>query len=99
MGKRTILDAVPESRRVTVYHEEDGKTFVESKQDCSAIVKAARAHKELQTGRETFRLAAVVPETVLNQSFIEGWFHDPVAWKRWMNDSNNRDFRVWEGRV
>ena len=99
MSKRTILDAVPESRRLTIYHEEDGKTYVESRQDCSEIVRAAKRARETQTGKETFRLAAVVPETVLNQSFTEGWFHDPVRWQRWMNDPSNRDFRVWEGRV
>ena len=99
MSKRTILDAVPESRRLTIYHEQDGKTFVESRQDCTAIVEAAKALKGAQGRNETFRLAAVVPETVLNQSFLEGWFHDPVKWQRWMNDPENRDFRVWEGRI
>jgi hypothetical protein len=29
----------------------------------------------------------------------EGWFHDDKAWERWLNDRDNRDFRVWEGRV
>jgi hypothetical protein len=30
---------------------------------------------------------------------LEGWFHDKKAWKRWANDPNNRDFRVWKGRL
>lgn len=98
MSKRTILDAVPESRRVTIYTEEDGKTYVESRQDCEPITKAASILAEAPPGKD-FRLAALVPETVLNQAFTEGWFHDQDKWKAWMNDPNNRDFRVWNGRV
>jgi hypothetical protein len=98
VSKKALLDAVPESRRLTILHEEDGRQFIESRQDCSGIVKAAKAMAELPKG-ENFRLAALVPETVLNQAFTEGWFHDDNAWKRWMNDPQNRDFRVWDGRA
>lgn len=98
MGKRAVLDAVAGSRRLTIYHEQDGKNYIESRQDCEPITKAASILASEPPGKD-FRLAALVPETVLNQAFTEGWFHDQDKWKRWMNDPNNRDFRVWGGRV
>ena len=98
MSKRTILDAVPESRRLTIYHEHEGQTLIESRQDCEPITTAASIMSDEPPGKDC-RLAALVPETVLNQAFTEGWFHDQDKWKAWMNDPNNRDFRVWKGRI
>jgi hypothetical protein len=98
MAKSARLDANPESRRITVYHEEDGKTFVETRQDCEGIVNAAKAMSELPHDRE-LKPVALIPEAVLNRAFIEGWFHDQAAWRRWANDPDNRDFRITTGRL
>lgn len=98
MGK-ALLDADHGSRRLTIYHEmPDGKHQIETRQDCTHIVEAAKILSEEVPGKD-FRLAAVIPQTVLNQAMLEGWFHDKQAWKKWANDPNNRDFRVWKGRL
>lgn len=55
--------------------------------------------RENQTGKEEFRLAARIPAPIVEKAMIEGWFHDDKAWERWMNNGDNREFRVWEGRV
>jgi hypothetical protein len=96
---KALLDADQGSRRLTIYHEmADGKHLIETRQDCTHIVEAAKILSEETPGKD-FRLAAVIPQTVLDQAMIEGWFHDKKAWKAWANDPNNRDFRVWKGRL
>jgi hypothetical protein len=98
MGK-ALLSADEGSRRLTIYHEmDDGKHIIETRQDCQHIVDAAKILSEQAPGKD-FRLAAVIPQVVLDQAMREGWFGDKKAWKRWANDPNNRDFRVWKGRL
>ncbi len=46
-----------------------------------------------------FRRVAFIPEEVVNQAFLEGWFGDEAAWKRWANDPANRDFRTTKGTI
>lgn len=98
MAKSGLLDRIDSSNRVTIHHEEDGKHFVESRQDVTHILAAAKIIADQPPGKD-FRHVAFVPETVLNASFTEGWFDDPKAWKRWLNDPDNRDFRTGGGRV
>lgn len=51
---------------------------------------------EYQTG--TMKLVARgVPYFVWEQSEREGW--DERRWAQWLNDPDNRHFRVWHGRV
>jgi hypothetical protein len=98
MANSALLDALPEARRFTIYHEEDGKTRVETRQDVDHIVKAASIMADEAPGKD-FRHAAYIPETVLNQAMVEGWFHDKAAWKKWANDPANECFRTWKGRL
>jgi hypothetical protein len=98
MSKSALLDLVPGSRRKVIYHEEDGITRVETRQDVEPILGAARILAEEPPGKD-FRHAALIPEAVMNQAFIDGWFHDPAAWKRWANDPANEGFRTWKGRL
>lgn len=75
---------------------------IASEMECDAVIAENRRLREFQhTTRknENFRLAARVPAPIVEKAMQEGWFHDDEAWKRWMNDSDNRDFRVWEGRI
>jgi hypothetical protein len=98
MSKSALLDLIPDSRRKLIYHEEDGRTYVETRQDVSHIEKAAAILADQPPGKD-FRHAAYIPETVLTQAFNEGWFHDPKAWKRWANDPVNEKLRTWKGRL
>ena len=98
MSKAALLDMVPEARRKSVYHEENGKTFVETRQDITHIAQAAKIIADSPPGKD-FRHAAYIPDAVLDQAFNEGWFHDPTAWKRWANDPANEIYRTWKGRL
>lgn len=93
MSKSALLDIVPDSRRKTIYHEEDGKTYIESRQDCTHIVEAAKLLAEIAPSKEDgWRFLGLIPETVMNQAMIEGWFHDQRAWRAWLNNADNKAF-------
>lgn len=95
MAKSALLDTVADSRRLTIYHEEDGKKFIETKQDAEPIVEfVSQARNRPQN--PDFHLLGAVPETVFNQAVNEGWVHDAKAWRRYLNEHSA--FRV-SGRV
>lgn len=98
MSKKAILDANEGGGRFTIYHEANGQTYVESRQKVDHIIKAASILADETPGKD-FRHAAFIPEAVLNQAMIEGWFGDKDAWKRWANDPANACYRTWKGRM
>lgn len=98
MAVSALLDAVPEARRKTILHAEDGRYRIESRQDVAPLIAAARAIAETPPDRE-LRHAAFIPDSELNRAFVEGWFHDAAAWKRWANDPANACYRTWQGRL
>ena len=98
MSKSALLALVPEARRKLVYHEQDGRTFVETRQDVEPVIEAARILADEPPGKD-FRHAAFIPDVVLERAMREGWLHDRAAWKRWANDPANAAFRTWKGRL
>lgn len=98
MSKSALLDILPDARRMTVFHREDGVTRIETKQEVSPIIAAAKAMWDDKPPLD-MRLVALVPDEVLNQSFNDGWFHDDAAWKRWVNDPANACFRTTKGTI
>jgi hypothetical protein len=98
MSKSALLDILPDARRKVIRHEEDGRTYVETRQDVEHVIAAARVLADAPPGKD-FRHVGFVPLTVMDQAFNEGWFHDPRAWKRWLNDPDNDCFRTWKGRL
>jgi hypothetical protein len=82
------------------HNDPQGDRFViASEMECDQLIRDNRALAENQTKKEEFRLAARVPMPVVEKSMLEGSFHDDEHWRRWMNDPENRDFRVWGGRI
>ena len=98
MGRSALLDLVAEARRKTFLHEEDGRQWIETRQDVEPVIAAARMVAEEAPGKD-FRHAAFIPDAVVNRAFAEGWFHDAAAWRRWANDPANGCFRTWKGRL
>ena len=98
MSRKALLDVAADARRQTVLHEEDGHRWIETRQDVEPIVEAARRLSEEPHGRD-LRHAAFIPDSELNRAFVEGWFHDSAAWKRWANDPANACYRTWKGRL
>lgn len=93
MSKQALLGFDALKRKQTIYHEEDGKTYIETRQDCAWMVKAAKILAELPPAKEDgWRFLCFIPDTDFNQAAIEGWLHDDAAWRRWLNNRDNRAF-------
>ena len=98
MSKSALMDMVFGARRKTIYHEEDGKTYIETRQDVDHIIESAK-RMWCDNPPKDMRRVALIPDTVINQSFIEGWFDDEAAWKRWANDPDNAKYRTTKGTI
>lgn len=98
MSKSALLDMIPEDRHQTIYHEEGDLRFIETRQDVSPIIQAAKDMWDDKPPLD-MRRVALIPKAVLDKSFIEGWFGDPEAWRRWANDPANREFRTCKGTI
>lgn len=98
MSIANLLDFIPEERRKTIHHEQDGKFWIESVQDVDPIIANAKMLADQKPGKD-FTRVALIPLTILNQSFTEGWFDDPDAWKKWANDPANASFRTTKGTI
>ena len=92
MSKSALLDCLPEARRKLLYHEEDGRTFIETRQEVSHLVEAARVLAEAPPAEDGWRFVGFIPDAVWNQACIEGWLHDKAKWRAWMRDRDNRAY-------
>lgn len=100
MSKSALLDFCPIKRRKLIYHEEDGRTFIETRQDATPLIEAAKILGDVPPDKaDGWRFLCVIPENVWNQAAIEGWLHDKARWRRWMNDRDNRAFNGGRERV
>jgi thioesterase domain-containing protein len=77
----------------------DQETVLQTVEDCEPVVESVRALRDQQAPRSDMKHVARVPVTVVEKAMREGWFNDQKAWDRWLNDPDNKDFRVWGGRV
>ena len=85
-------------KRVYSRFEPNGDlVFMEEWDDEIAIEQAAQ-QRQLGQAKDV-RNMAVIPDSVKARALREGWYWDDAAWKRWMNDIDNRKLRVCEGRA
>lgn len=96
-----LYDARGHIVREVVTQDLDGKdTFhVHTRQNADPIVRANKINRENHKAGGDLKHVATVPVAIYERAIREGWANDQDAWRRWLNDSDNRDFRVWEGRV
>jgi hypothetical protein len=83
---------------------DEGKTVIRSTEDVTELLKQAKLEREAfeagpRAGARDFVPAAKIPQSVVDQAIREGWFNDRKRWKAWLNDAQNRDFRIYGGRV
>lgn len=78
----------------------DGEAVVETIQDLEPLIEENKRLRELNNGRgEHFALLGRVPVHVYERAVREGWAEDQAKWRAWLNDPDNRAFRVNEGHV
>lgn len=99
MPDRLIYDAY--GAVIRTFHESNNSNVLigETFEDCEPYVDMAAAERDHINMKSPLRPVAHIPVSVTDRAFREGWYNDPKAWKKWLNDPENRDFRIWEGRV
>lgn len=87
--------------RIEIAHLDGDALHIETREECQPLLDYAKHMQDVLADAppKHYRLAAVVPSVVMDQAAREGWLHDKAAWKRWMNDIDNKRFRVWTGRM
>jgi hypothetical protein len=99
MSFRALFDSSGGVLRWVSVTPGDDAVVVHDEQEVGRILRANQRDADVdQTGRH-FRLVARVPIAIINKARAEGWQHDEQKWRRWLNDPDNRAFRVWPGRV
>lgn len=97
-SRKELLDFYGHGAEYFHYDFADDKCYIEEVWDCEPVMEAAKRLSDATPGKE-FRHAAFIPPHVMNEAFRDGWFNDPKAWKRWANNSDNKMFRTWPGKL
>lgn len=101
MSQKVIYDHTGTVTRV-LHTNEDGDAFgdfaIQTVEDVEPAIESAKVLADEHAERGDLKHVARVPVTVVEKAMREGWFHDQAAWRRWMNDPDNKKFRVWQGR-
>jgi len=85
-------------RRTLIWDEEDMDWFgVFAEADMTNLARMNREQVEHESARHATTTIARVPFTVWEKAYAENW--DQQDWNKFLNDPENRDFRVWAGRV
>lgn len=100
-----ILDQYGQVLRVFHRDAQDpnGKFIIETRENIDAVqdkVNRYREFRETKEGRlQDMRHVAEIPMTIVEKAMREGWFNDRKAWKKFLNDPDNKGLRVQGGRV
>jgi len=65
--------------------------------DMTNLARMNREQAEHESARHATTTIARVPFTVWERAFHENW--DQNDWNKFLNDPDNRDYRVWGGRL
>lgn len=99
MSSKAIFSAYLGSRKYTVRHRDcDGTITYETRQDCAPIAEFVKRCRDAPQDREWTHLAEV-PMAVVGQWMRDGSLDDEKHIRRWINDPENRAFRVFAGIV
>jgi hypothetical protein len=104
MEKR-FFDASPDKgiTRTWHYNEDTDEATIQTTQDLTAVIEANKrdfaAIDNKASWKGEWHHVASIPESIYFQLKSEGKLDDPVYMKKWLNDFDNRFFRVRPGKV
>ena len=101
--RRRLLDADPitKTRSYFVPREDGGFTIV-NEQDVGVLLEAnaeERKHRDRHERWGEGQLVARIPNVVLDDLWRKGILDDQEAFRHWLNDPDNKVFRLREGKV
>ena len=94
----------------TILHSDDseGKIHIETTQDVQPVLEENKIRRNLGEFHNKIKdwyHAASIPLVVVQQLVKKGIMHphgavkDKARFKKWVNDPDNRAFRIWQGNV
>ena len=94
----------------TILHSDDseGKIHIETTQDVQPVLEENKIRRnlgEFHNKKKEWYHAASIPLVVVQQLVKKGIMHphgavkDKARFKKWVNDPDNRAFRIWQGNV
>lgn len=85
------------------YHDEEtGESTIETVQDVTAIGELNKAKYDAHTSLDRWgdgKIVASIPMSVYAKMLREGKTNDQAYMRRWLNDPENRMYRVRPGKV
>lgn len=96
MAKRTIIDS--QSGLISEFATEDDKNIYHTTQNVQPILDNVK-NLSYNKQRKELKHVAEVPMVIYQKAIREGWANDRKKWKKWLNDPDNKLFRIWQGRV
>ena len=102
---KKILDVSPDKAITRTWHfnPDTEETTIQTSQDVTAVIEANKRDFATIDNKANWKgewhHVASIPETVYFQLKSEGKLDDPVYMKKWLNDPDNRFFRVRPGQV
>jgi len=102
---KKILDVSHDKAITRTWHfnPDTEETTIQTTQDVTAVIEANKRdfaaidNKANWTGE--WHHVASIPESLYYKLKAEGKIDDPVYMKKWLNDADNRFFRVRPGQV
>ena len=99
-----LFDSDPITKTRRIFHDNgDGTYTIETQADVEDIVDEAktldRCFRPSDNWRGDMHKVATIPISVLMTPEMRKIIRDPKAFKRWLNDPDNRVFRTRPGRV
>jgi len=100
----TLLDYIPETLTSETFHldEMEDKVVLSTEQDVTQIIEENKALQNLVTSIDRWgdmRRVAQVPLSLYLDLYKKGITRDEKAFKRWLNDPDNRLFRTSPGVI
>jgi len=99
MSFRALFDASGGILRFVSTTPGDEDVVVHDVQEVGDILRANARDADVDQKGRHFRLAARIPLAIVEKARAEGWLHDENKWKAFLNDPENRAFRVWPGKI
>jgi hypothetical protein len=96
MAIRTIIDHTTGYKNEFI--TEDGKHIYHSGQNVQPTIELAKNLSYLKPGKE-FRHVAEIPFVIYQKMVRDGSIRDKRALKKWLNNPDNKLFRVWKGKI
>lgn len=102
MRRTELLDRYGATTRIFHWNEAAPDQFViESQENITAVLEKVQRERENREAAplHDMKHVAEVPMSVVERAMREGWFNDPAAWKKFLNDPDNSSLRVERGHV